>query len=206
MYQGCKPRPDKEYPEDSSIGIPELARLAPPDTDYAALWENDRLHGTRGDAAVVSQDGAWEEYWSEGELWLIRAARPITRVESEGELLQYRNIAPFEKTNTDAQYRSQSRRLEWNYLHEKLFGADGGIDRDGDSKGIKRFKGGYLDGDTFTKAGKRLVKPAYEEEGHLEYWRHGLLHRDNGQPAVIAENGRVKEWWVNGVFIKAEQR
>ncbi|MDR1904855.1 MAG: hypothetical protein LBQ88_21555 [Treponema sp.] len=47
-----------------------------------------------------------------------------------------------------------------------------------------------------------MIPPGASEEGCLEYWRNGLLHRDNNLPAVIS--GGIKEWWFNGVFIRAE--
>lgn len=63
---------------------------------------------------------------------------------------------------------------------------------------ILRFRNGLLDGDSFTKEGKLIVQPAVETEGHIEYWREGKLHRDNGLEAIYAENFTVKEFWENG--------
>lgn len=61
------------------------------------------------------------------------------------------------------------------------------------------FKDGLLDGDLFDDDGNLIMqKPAVEGNGHQEYWRKGKLHRDNGEPAVLAEGFTVKEWWVNG--------
>lgn len=55
---------------------------------------------------------------------------------------------------------------------------------------ILRFdENGFLDG------GER---PAVEGNGHLEYWRHGSIHRDFGLAAVSADNYKVKEYWKNG--------
>lgn len=63
---------------------------------------------------------------------------------------------------------------------------------------IMRFRHGLLDGDSFSKDGKLIVQPAVETEGHIEYWRKGKLHRDDGLEAVYAEGFSVKEWWENG--------
>lgn len=41
-------------------------------------------------------------------------------------------------------------------------------------------------------------RPAVEGDGHLEYWKHGVLHRDYGLPAVVADNYLTKENWKNG--------
>lgn len=49
---------------------------------------------------------------------------------------------------------------------------------------------------------KLIIQPAVETEGHIEYWRKGMLHRDNGEPAVYAEGFSVKEWWENNKRIK----
>ena len=48
------------------------------------------------------------------------------------------------------------------------------------------------------------------DDGHVEYWKDGVLHNDehdsegNLMPAVIAEWGRVEEYWINGTRIKSE--
>jgi len=44
--------------------------------------------------------------------------------------------------------------------------------------------------------------PAVETQGHVEYWQHGKLHRENNLPAVSANNFSDKEFWVDGKFIK----
>lgn len=49
--------------------------------------------------------------------------------------------------------------------------------------------------------------PAVEtKEGHMEFWKHGKLHREDGRPAVTTicpENtGEYREFWENGVRIK----
>jgi hypothetical protein len=69
---------------------------------------------------------------------------------------------------------------------------------------IRRFHRGLLDGDSYTPEGKRITQPAVEGPGHLEYWREGRIHRDNGLPAVSADGFTRKEWWVDGVLIKCE--
>lgn len=71
-----------------------------------------------------------------------------------------------------------------------------------DKEVIMRFRHGLLDGDAFTKDGKFIVQPAVETEGHIEYWRKGLLHRDNGEPAVYTDGLSTKEWWENSIRIK----
>jgi hypothetical protein len=72
-----------------------------------------------------------------------------------------------------------------------------------DTEGIiHRFRGGFLDGDVEGSGGKFSVFPAVEWNGHLEYWRQGALHRDNGLPAVVSEGFEVKEWWDEGIRIK----
>jgi hypothetical protein len=203
MYFGVKP--DGGY-----TGIPELANISPPSTDwqinwdYTAYWGNG-IDDNKPGAKITSPDGGWEEYWKYGELFFIRANTPITKPDSEAALLRFRNIAPFTAA-CPQDYRSVSCRLDWNYKHTIVKDGDDlpihGIDRDRGSKIIMRFAGGSLHGDTRTRGGKLLVKPAFQDGGHIEYWRMGFLHRGNNQPAVIAEN--IKEWWINGVFIKAE--
>lgn len=67
---------------------------------------------------------------------------------------------------------------------------------------IVRFRNGLLDGDSFTRDGRRITQPAVESEGHVEYWRGGRLHRDSGEAAVAAEGFSVKEYWENNRRIK----
>jgi hypothetical protein len=64
---------------------------------------------------------------------------------------------------------------------------------------IRRFRNGLLDGDSYTPEGKRITQPAVEGPGHLEYWREGKLHRDQGLPAVSSRGFHCREWWVEGV-------
>ena len=71
-----------------------------------------------------------------------------------------------------------------------------------DKEIILRFRHGLLDGDSFSKDGKLIVQPAVETEGHIEYWREGKLHRDDGLEAVCADCFTVKEYWENGIRIK----
>lgn len=49
----------------------------------------------------------------------------------------------------------------------------------------------------------RLDGPATVEPGFEAWYKEGQPHREGG-PAVIVEGGTVKEWWENGVFIRAE--
>lgn len=71
-----------------------------------------------------------------------------------------------------------------------------------DKEIILRFRHGLLDGDSFSKDGKLIVQPAVETEGHIEYWREGKLHRDDGLEAVYTDGFTVKEYWENGIRIK----
>ena len=71
-----------------------------------------------------------------------------------------------------------------------------------DKEIILRFRHGLLDGDSFTKDGKLIVQPAVETEGHIEYWREGKLHRDDGLETVYTDGFTTKEYWENGIRIK----
>lgn len=71
-----------------------------------------------------------------------------------------------------------------------------------DKEIILRFRHGLLDGDSFTKDGKLIVQPAVETEGHIEYWREGKLHRDDGLEAVYTDGFTTKEYWEKGIRIK----
>jgi hypothetical protein len=68
---------------------------------------------------------------------------------------------------------------------------------------IHRFRGGLLDGGT-VKGGEKIVQPAVEGPGHLEYWEGGKLHREAGLPAVISDGLRKREWWVNGELVRKD--
>jgi antitoxin component YwqK of YwqJK toxin-antitoxin module len=72
------------------------------------------------------------------------------------------------------------------------------------TKIILRFRNGLLDGDEYDENGKYLgTRPAVEaQEGHLEYWRKGFLHRDGGLAAVVSKGFTYKEYWENGKRIK----
>lgn len=50
--------------------------------------------------------------------------------------------------------------------------------------------------------GGLIVQPAVETEGHIEYWRNGKLHRDNGLPAISTNDFSEEEWWENNNRIK----
>jgi hypothetical protein len=69
---------------------------------------------------------------------------------------------------------------------------------------IRRFRNGLLDGDSYTPEGKRITQPAVEGPGHLEYWREGKLHRDQGLPAVSSRGFHYREWWVEGNQVRRE--
>lgn len=69
-------------------------------------------------------------------------------------------------------------------------------------KVILRFRNGLLDGDVYVNNQYVTTKPAVEAPGHIEYWRAGKLHRDNGLPAVLSFGFTMKEFWENGIRIK----
>jgi hypothetical protein len=60
-----------------------------------------------------------------------------------------------------------------------------------------------LDG-SIEKDGIRIIQPAVEGPGHLEYWREGRLHQEQGLPAVISDHLGKREWWVNGDFLRKD--
>jgi hypothetical protein len=62
---------------------------------------------------------------------------------------------------------------------------------------ILRFIDGLLDGGMATARGEAYCLPAVESPGHLEWWKAGRLHREDG-PAVVSDNFRLSEWWQNG--------
>ncbi len=45
--------------------------------------------------------------------------------------------------------------------------------------------------------------PAIEGPGHVEYWEHGVPHRE-AEPAIISDNFSHREYWENGEFIKED--
>jgi hypothetical protein len=161
------------------------------------------LHGR-----VRRDDGGWEELWRDGDLRLVRADAPIGKVETDGAFSLGQELGGYTRGDTPADYRSVSRRLDWNYTRYRVTDAEDwpvhGREYDKETKTTMRFVAGLLDGDARTRGGEPLVKPAYAEPGHEEYWRNGFLHRDGGRPAVVAENDGVKEWWVSGVLVRAE--
>ena len=67
---------------------------------------------------------------------------------------------------------------------------------------ILRFRNGLLDGDIYLNDQYITTKPAVETSGHIEYWREGKLHRDNGLAAVSSCGFTKKEFWKDGVRIK----
>ena len=87
-------------------------------------------------------------------------------------------------------------------VHQFL-GADGEplhgtvIDTDGSISHIKncilRFNNGYLVGG---------AQPAVEGTGHIEYWKDGTLHREDGLPAVSSHGFSVHEIWEHGERLK----
>lgn len=74
------------------------------------------------------------------------------------------------------------------------------------SSGTLRFLDGLLDGGRNSDGQQEI--PAYEaNDGHVEYWDHGVIHRD-GKPAVISDFGNWEEWWYHGnlLMIKSGSR
>lgn len=67
---------------------------------------------------------------------------------------------------------------------------------------IVRFKDGYLDGDSIDSQGNIIVQPAVETEGHIEYWRKGVPHRDDELPAISTKGFSDHEFWCNGERLK----
>ena len=47
-----------------------------------------------------------------------------------------------------------------------------------------------------------MQRPAVDTDGHIEYWRKGKLHRDDGLEAVYTDGFTTKEYWENGIRIK----
>jgi hypothetical protein len=45
-----------------------------------------------------------------------------------------------------------------------------------------------------------MIYAVKSKNGTKEWWVNGILHRDNGLPALEYFNG-YKEWWVNGEFM-----
>ncbi len=67
---------------------------------------------------------------------------------------------------------------------------------------ILRFLNGFLDGDFLEDGLNMKIQPAVEGMGHVEYWRKGMLHRDDGLPAVSTNGFSEKEYWENNKRIK----
>lgn len=64
---------------------------------------------------------------------------------------------------------------------------------------LLRFRKGLLDGDEYDENGNYIeTKPAVETTGHIEYWRKGFIHRDDGLAAIITKGFSEKEFWENG--------
>ena len=59
---------------------------------------------------------------------------------------------------------------------------------------LLRLKNGVLDGG-------QLPAVECEDTGHVEYWKDGLLHRENGLPAVITNFGTQEEFWREGKLL-----
>lgn len=89
--------------------------------------------------------------------------------------------------------RSLSAFLEWNGKNAVQYDKSGkpleGTSEKAAPGFILRFHNGLLGGDIYNKEGKIAdARPAVqgitgEYNGHVEYWRKGCLHRDDGLPA-----------------------
>lgn len=59
---------------------------------------------------------------------------------------------------------------------------------------------GYLNDVENPETGE--IFPAIEDTAgqgrHIEHWKNGLLHLDNGEPAVIDIDDCIQECWING--------
>jgi hypothetical protein len=63
---------------------------------------------------------------------------------------------------------------------------------------ISRFKDGLLHGGADAEG---EAQPAVELlDGHTEWWKEGLLHRDGG-PAVVTGHGTWEEFWLRGELV-----
>lgn len=104
---------------------------------------------------------------------------------------------------------SKSIFIQFNGTNKQQVDSDGNLlngtvlyasDYDNGKKTILRFIDGFLDGDVFDEYGNFVMQnPAVEGTGHLEFWRKNKLHRDNEEPAVLAEGFSIKEWWESGI-------
>lgn len=66
-----------------------------------------------------------------------------------------------------------------------------------------RCSDGFLDDVLNDETGELL--PAFEmsDSSHIEHWKNGALHCEDGPAVIDVVDGR-EEWWENGKFIKEE--
>lgn len=64
-----------------------------------------------------------------------------------------------------------------------------------------RTRKGYLN-DTKDEEGKNLPALETHDGNHVEHWKNGVLHYEDG-PAVIDVRDGVEEWWLDGKQVEA---
>jgi hypothetical protein len=86
----------------------------------------------------------------------------------------------------------------------KVWYKQGKIHREGDLPAITRneqYQEWYRNG----RLHRDRDLPAIIGTNFREWYKNGKLHRDGDQPAVIDLQLQLREWWVNGIFIKSER-
>ena len=63
-----------------------------------------------------------------------------------------------------------------------------------------RTKEGYLD-DALDEDGKHLPAVETHDGNHVEHWKNGVLHCEDG-PAVIDLLDGIEEWWLDGKLVQ----
>ena len=64
-----------------------------------------------------------------------------------------------------------------------------------------RTRKGYLN-DTKDEEGNNLPALETHDGNHVEHWKNGVLHYEDG-PAVIDVRDGVEEWWLDGKQVEA---
>ncbi|MCF0241818.1 MAG: hypothetical protein HUK25_04225 [Treponema sp.] len=64
-----------------------------------------------------------------------------------------------------------------------------------------RIKDGYLN-DTVDDEGKKLPAIETHDGSHVEFWKNGVLHAEEG-PAIIDTHDRYEKWFYEGVEVPA---
>lgn len=85
------------------------------------------------------------------------------------------------------------------YQHQQIFLQDNSI-ANGDyiinEELTIRLKNGYLN-DVEDNDGNLLPAISSADFSHIEHWKNGVLHFDEG-PAVVDRIDNYEEWWQNG--------